>query len=225
MISFKVSAALIVPPFFWEIIFEEYNKVFIMTPTFANREDAIQGVERAKEHRGLEWTEQHGLSPEQRIQIRSGLYYNVYPLVNIYYVYEYFYPGLFFSSNGMYFVQIFGFIPNTSANAVRFFANGSFVISYQVNDLLRNRFRMSPTSAGYTWMNRSSVEFDRQTNVLSLTTVDDNTITFDITTGNIISQTRRSPNLEVIVFIGWAILFTIIIIVMHRRRILKSKKR
>ena len=229
------------PPTPWEVVLEDYNRVFIMTPTSGQPCFSTHEIvwERMFEHddwewimewaweEQIKWTAQHSLSPAERMGIRSGLYYNTYPLVNIYYVYEYIYPGgVHFSSDGMFFVHVQGiargfmpgFVPDASedlrgeAVAVRFFANGSLVRSYRVGDLLRNTNRAGVTPEGIMWMERGSLEFNQQTNILSATTVDGRLYTFDITTGDIIRQ--RPPALTIIAGI---VLIAAIVLLLRKR--------
>ena len=166
-------------PMHWEFVFEDSDRVFIMSPTSGYRRYALNNPS--------EWTMQRGLSPEERAQIRSGLYYNTYPLISIYYVDEYFAFGtLFFSSDGIYLAELRG---HGRSEALRFFANGVQIRSYSPGALVIIDESIVHTSVGPQWL-AQPVLFDQQANTLTLTTVEDNTLTFDITTGDIISRTR-----------------------------------
>ena len=203
----------------WEVVFEDYNRVFIMTPPFMfSTEFSTWDIE----HGRLEWTMQQGLSVEERMQIRSGLYYNVYPLINIYYVDTFFTPRpLYFSSDGIYFVQLSTVINRSPYGldmyVTRFFANGSLINGHQLRDVILFRLILFSSQAVF-WMDHSSVILDQQTNVLTLTTIEGNTITFDITTGEIISFQINPAIFIIIGLIVLLIITIIIIVVMNKRR-------
>ena len=182
----------------WEIIFEDYDIIFIMS---RSRWDASRNE-----------------------YVRFGLYYNTYPLTNIYYVDEYFWPDtLFFSSDGTYFAHVprgFGGFEWQHGQVVGFFANGILMRSYCICYLssnTRGEICTLPSSCG-RWINRDTIIHDQQANTLSFTIIAGNNITFDMTTGDII---RRTLPLRRI--IDPAILLAVIAIIVWRK--LKARKR
>jgi hypothetical protein len=184
----------------WEIVFSRSNKIFYMTPR---------------------WLMPDQLVDEERMQIKSGLYYNETPLVNIYNINEYFYEGtVSFSSDGIYFVNVVGVVPgsfdNLSGVALSFYANGSLIKSYQVRNLLKDRNKADFSSEGVHWLEKRS--FDQQTNILTVITRDERIFTFDIETGVIISEPSELVNNKsnemttLCVFIGVLTVFTFLFI-------------
>ena len=194
----------------WELEFEEYGRIFIMTPPHSNEICEEQYC-------------------EERMQIRSGLYYNTDPLVSIYYVDEYFFRGtLFFAGGGRYFARVHGTISSGTygkldGEAVSFFADGRRVRSYQVGDLVRGLGGVTITTAGLRWVNWNTLNHNQQAGTLSLVTMDGNAFTFDITTGEIIRQANR--RLQVVAIgVGVLILTVAIDFVRRRRRIFSDRK-
>ena len=187
------------PHFPWEVVFEDTNRIFYMTPDYIDLQ---------------EWPPDQRKMLEERMSIKSGLYYNKTPLVNIYYVDEYFHSGLYFSDDGVYFAEInwFGY-----ADAVRFFKNGSLIKSYPANDLLKDRSKGWSTTAGFLWIEER--EFDQQKNALTVVTKDERTYVFDITTGAITSRSGGGVSTPII--IGVITLSAITATVMYLR---KTKK-
>ncbi|MCL2857235.1 MAG: hypothetical protein FWE19_05885 [Oscillospiraceae bacterium] len=227
-----VQGGVRIPPRPWEVEFEEHDRIFIVTPTpgqpfFA---DEYAGWNSWVESQS-EWQEPS--HDKERWRLRSGLYYHTDPLTNIYYVDEYFYEGsLFFSSDGRYFAQVNGMITTGTygkldGEAIRFFADGEFATSYQVGDLVRRRDQHSGiavTSAGLLWMEWDTIEHNQQAATLSLVTRDGRAYTFDITTGEIISQVNRCLTVIVFVAAAIALITAIIFFVRYKRRIFRDRK-
>ena len=192
----------------WEVEFEEYGRIFFMTPP--------EGLWHWEGY--VEWYGQ------ERMQIHSGLYYNADPLVNIYRVYEYHSSGaLRFSSDGQYFFEIRRDISREmSHDVLRFFADGQRVASYTAEDLIRSRSALERFSTPYTWIR--SGELDRELNVLLVETVEGSAFTFDIATGEIISHTWVRPPVLVIVAVGAIVLAAAILLALRKRRIFLDRK-
>jgi len=209
--SLVAFPALALPPApsAWEVVFEDYNRIFYMTPTSDTASQMC--MERL--------IEEHG---KERMWICSGLYYNTTPLVNIYYVDE-LYFRLFFSNCGIYFANIRGIFhplnrPNELDRAVvSFFRYGSYVRSYSANYLLRNFDWMDPPRTG-EWPVMRVLEHNMSENTLSIVTMDDRAFTFDITTGEIISSPRNMPLLPIIIATMTAALLAVIIIIIYKRK-------
>jgi len=202
----------------WEAEFEEYGRVFFMTPL--SPEHMLWWEYDGPDEELLAQTvEQTG---EKRLQIRSGLYYNTDPLVNIYYVDEYFHH-LFFSSCGIYFVHVgpsspWGSRAHPDGYAVRFFRHGTNETSYRIEDLTSHVWHS--TTAGVLWIEQDTLSFNQQANTLSLRTIENRAFTFDITTGEIISGPRNIPSIPIIIAI--AALLAVIILIIYKR---KSKRK
>jgi len=172
----------------WKVEFEEYDRIFVMT---TDSEDL-----RPRLWRGdlFEWLDE--LSEEQyneeRLWLRSGLYYNTDPPISIYYVDEYLEPfAVHFSRCGRYFVYVvsiinFGGPDYFEQEVLRFFADGRQVFSYRMNEVMedRNSVRFYPSFAN--WIRRFPLDHNPRWSTLSLQTYE-RTLTFDITTGEILS--------------------------------------
>ena len=199
------------PPDPWEVEFEEYGRIFFMTPT-----EPDWNVEYNIERYG-----------EERMQIPSGLYYNTDPLVNIYRVYEYVRPDfgmqVWFSSDGQYFVRINRITSREmSHDVLSFFAGGQRVASYAAEDLVRSRRALQRFSTLYTWV--QSGELDQELGILIVETVESRTFTFDMATGEIISQTGGRTPVLVIVAAGVVALTAAIVLARRNRRIFLDRK-
>jgi len=150
----------------WHIRFEEYDRIFFMTPPTSETLVRIYG--------------------EERMQIPTGLYYDTDPLVNIYRVYEDFgwnFPDQFFFSNcGRYFAHMWEGAPDMDFAVLQFFANGQPVLSYAAGDFVDNlRF----SRGAYRWLSPEDWS-DQQQNILSIRVVDGRSFSFDITTGEMV---------------------------------------
>ena len=191
------------PPSAWEHVFEDNNRIFIMTPTPHSdwmRESLL---------------ERYG---EERMQIRSGLYYNTDPLEIIYYVDRLFHRhNLHFSECGIYFAHVLdASMSGLDAGAVWFFANGSLTRTYSRGDLLRR-----PTTSPFLdvvtfWENTERRTFDQQNNALTVVTAQRRAFTFDITTEEIIRGPSRRPS-ALTIFTASLLLVVIIVVVCKRR--------
>ena len=208
-ISFTYAA--VAPQYPWEKTFDDSNIIFYMTP---------------------QWLTPGQQVDEDRMKIKSGLYYNETPLINIYYFDGYFHEGTSsFSDDGICFAQIkgttSGSFDNLTGFAVIFYKNGSLVKSYQVGDLLRDKSKASFHSEGVSWFEKR--EFNRKTNALTVVTLDERVYVFDIVTGDIISEPpednigvlRRIPVLS-ISLCSIALLATVVAL-MYKKGILKLK--
>ena len=181
-----------------------------------------------------------GVQPmsEERQQIRSGMYYNTTPLINIFYLDEgpfgigyYRQNEAFFSNCGTYLAGINTTLSYDGGNLVNFYRNGSLIRSYgwrdfsgdrrEWNEVLsdsRNNFSLTP--GGFFWDEWEARELDAYNNVLTIVTLDGSVFTFDITTGDIISHT--SPiNFHTVLVICFAIVAGYIIIGRIRKTWLK----
>jgi len=85
-----------------------------------------------------------------------------------------------FSEDFRYFVLI----PEASQNiAFEFYDNGVLLRSYRINKLVRNMDRVLYSVSTASWRSWSGKNFDSTNNTLTITTVDNLTYVFDITTG------------------------------------------
>ena len=73
-------------------------------------------------------------------------------------------------------------------NRFKFFAGGALIRSYAIEDLVGNMDMVPMSVSMARWKDWESVEFSSANNTLVLTTIDDLTYTFDITTGEIIEN-------------------------------------
>ena len=208
IISLLMSSALAVPPVppsAWEHVFEEYNRIFYMTPT-AHSEWVQESL-----------IERHG---QERMQIRSGLYYNADPLVSIYYV-DWSFPrhNMFFSECGTHFAYVHGpSMTGLDGGAVCFFEYGSLTRTYLRGDLLHP---ISHSGGFFSdvitfWEEPELRRFDQQNNTLTIVTADRRAFTFDITTGEIIRGPIWRPSARMIFMV--AALLAIIFILKRLRQ-------
>ena len=162
----------IAPPTPYELVLGDGAYIFYMTPRW---------LPPAQE-----------VSPE-RMAIRSGLYYHTDPLVNIYYVDEYFYQGcLFFSSDASSFAHLswassYGFL-DLGGEAIGFYRNGVKEKSYRVQDLLKNVSRASFSVNHVLWEDWEKREYDEQQSTLCVVSLDGRRYVFDIMTGDTLSK-------------------------------------
>ena len=180
------------------------------------------------------------LTPPRHVNeehLRTGLYYNTDPPTSIYYVYDglldgahdqFFRSAFYFSSDSIHFARVsspaFSRFPDLSGQAIGFYSNGSLIKSYSVEDLLTDTRNPAFTVTSVRWEEPRTREFNEQENALTVTTRCGRVITFDITTGNIISDTGKRP---IAIIIGSIVLLAIISAVaflLVRRGLQKRKK-
>ena len=99
----------------------------------------------------------------------------------------------FFSEDFKY----FAFAPQASQNTVlEFYGNGELMMSYTVDDLVKDLSAVRYTITTAMWLTReglSGIEQSLAHNTLTLTTVDNLTYVFDISTGAILEPSDREP--------------------------------
>jgi len=194
----RIQASLPVHPVPWEIVFEEANMIFYMTPPQRPPEDQMRFF-RIPE------------ISEERMQIRTGLYCGT-TLEIIYYIDINAHRGsVFFSSCGKYIATMQNTVDNfdnenLGGGLINFFSNGILVKSYGVEDLRVNENNLPWTSAGVFWRYQGSSAFDldsnfnMQENTLTVKTGENNVFVFDITTGEIIGNSGWRAWLQSTVF-------------------------
>jgi len=148
---------------------------------------------------------------EERQQIRSGMYYNTTPLINIYYLYEgrfgigyYRENEAFFSNCRTYLAGIRTELYYDDASVINFYKNGSLIRSYSWRDLtgdererreLFDEWILSLATAGTFWGQMHARRFDADNNILTVVTKGGQVLTFDITDGDT-SATTNQANLD-----------------------------
>ena len=175
--SMNVSADSFVPPQPSQIDLENGSKVFYMTPLRYDGDEYLP----------------------------SGLYYNTSPPEPIYLISSYHTAddisyfdryNVFLSNDGIYFVHFpipFYREIETSApieTVLEFYENGNLIKQYNASQLVENKKKIGYTVSMVMWEKDwgSQHRFDAENNTLSVTTIDDITYTFDITTGDIIAK-------------------------------------
>lgn len=115
-----------------------------------------------------------------------GVYKNTEPLELIYLVnieHMAFLINFYFSSDMQYFV----FIPEASQSvALEFYKNGELIQTYGISSLVKNMDAVGYSISMAFWEDRNRRNFDSADNTLTITTVDNLTYVFDITTGEAI---------------------------------------
>lgn len=115
---------------------------------------------------------------------RSGLYREG---ELIYEVESYFYFGeVHFSKDGMSFLVVPR--PGGCLWVVAFYKQGERVHVFTLDDVLENPERVSETTVGYFWEGPQGRNLNRDRNTLSVTTVEHNEITFDLSSGLIVDK-------------------------------------
>lgn len=197
------------PPHPWELIFEDTNRILYMTPTAHS--ELIRGF----------FIEDYG---EERMAIRSGLYYNTTPPQVIYYTDRFFHQDtVFFSNCGMYFALLI-VTPSTyiiHGDVIWFYEKGSLRGSYRADELLSNPSRIARVNGWWMWIRPDSIEHSKSESTLSLTTTDNRAYVFDISTGQIISMEYNSgPSTRTIIATAVITLLILIICIQlaHKRK-------
>ena len=94
------------------------------------------------------------------------------------------------ASDGIHLVRRGPWAMATSDEAVSFFANGQLVRSYIINWLVDDKSKLHRSVAHFEW--QSSGQFDDARLEYTLQTVDGNSFTFEVRTGQIVSENRPS---------------------------------
>jgi len=115
-----------------------------------------------------------------------GVYSNTEPLELIYpisFEQMVFVNNLYFSADMCYLV----FAPEVNQSiALEFYSNGDLIKMYWISNLVEDMNRVSYSISMAFWENRSKREFDIVNNTLAVTTVDNLSYLFDVTTGEAI---------------------------------------
>jgi hypothetical protein len=107
-------------------------------------------------------------------------------------------------------------VPGLSAEALTFYENGLKTRAYNVGDLMAKDQKFVPILEGYYWL--KGYAFDDESNILSVTTMDDDRFSFDITSGGIIRIERNPRKLLVALLIGTSLLLLIITLFIIAKR-------
>ena len=119
----------------------------------------------------------------------------------------------YFSDDLQYFVFI---PPTTNSIALEFYGNGKLTKSYTINDLVWNMLAVEHTTSTAHWREweyntGKTTQLDSEHNTLTLTTIDNLTYTFDITTGAVLQRINEKPFMEIMQYFALAILIVMII--------------
>ena len=137
------------------------------------------------------------VAPDWLDSTPTGLYYNTDPLTLIYLVEnpcEILLPVQFIFSRDL---QYFAWTPSRNASrqaparearALVFYANGAVQRTYMVSDLVRDLGAVQQSMSAIWWHYRERNSLDLETNLLTIHTVDQRTLVFDITTGEIVES-------------------------------------
>ena len=196
------NASVPVEVFPWEVTFEDYGRIFYMTPPQLPHQSQLDFFNMPE-------------VSEERMRIKTGLYYNESLLTNIYHVDIVAHRcSVIFSICGSYFATLQHTIDNfdreiLGGGLVNFFSNGNLIKSYTVEDLLANPDEVTYTSAGKFWKSGGTRRFNQQanfnpeTNALTVETFERQTFIFDISTGEIISQTGAINESTLVRLVRW----------------------
>jgi len=196
LLCFPVFADSFVPPMPSKIELEDGNKVFYMKPLRYYDDEYFSS----------DFYDSTGLPKDY---LPSGLYYNTDPPELIYLIsshhtakdFSYFDPhNVYLSNDGMHFAHIPIPLHNareTSAPAgtvLEFYESGNLIKRYHVSQLVKNDKKLSYSVSMVMWEDWEKRQFDAKNNLLSVTTVDGITYTFDITTGSIVDNENFNKN-------------------------------
>jgi len=120
--------------------------------------------------------------------LATGVYYVTSSLVLIYLLED---IGLAFESDFVFSADLrhLAFIPTVSQDtAIEFYDSGNLLKSYRISDLISNMDAVSFSITMAFWEERAGRNFDSANNMLTLTTADNLTYVFDITTGEVITD-------------------------------------
>lgn len=173
---------------------------------------------------------------EEFLDLESGLYYT-HSLENIYliepvisqgksharYIYEH---ALIISEDGIYFANLpwtgfAGFMGiGKAGTAAEFYANGRMIKQYNLSGLTWNRIKFQISVSHIMWEDRTKREFDAQNNTLSVTTLNNKTIVFDLTTGGIVSKSLSGLDIALIIicFIAFAAVIAGIVLKIRKKK-------
>lgn len=143
----------------------------------------------------------------------------------VYRVEEPFWGTLYFSNDAMTFLEVEWWVPASGDPgipvqyrepiwpAARFFVQGELAHSHEVLDLVRNSGRLVFTVGHVIWDYQNERIYDRENNTLQVTTRDRQIITFDLTTGEIVSKVTTTKSIIMVIIIILVILTTLFIAV------------
>jgi len=212
----QIEASIPYPIFHWEVVFEEVDMIFYMTPT------------RLPSQVDFDWFNMPEIS-EERMQIRTGLYC-ITTRENIYYIdinaHKW---NVFFSSCGRYIVTIQNTVDNFDSESlggglINFFDNGILVKSYGVEDLIINQNNLPWTTAGMFWRYGEGSIFDRErffnvhASTLTITTLENNVFVFDITSGDVIAPLWRAAWFRYTVISTVLLAASAVIFIVYKRK-------
>lgn len=194
----------------------------LVVPTFADSlapqssyKIELENGEKFFYMRGSELTEE---DDEDFLDLDSGLYFSD-TLENIYTIepvisYEKAYPryiyqtSLVISQDGMCFANLpwtanqgIGCV-SKSGTAVEFYNNGSLIKQYDLSDLTKNKLKFKYSVSHVLWENRDKREFDASNNTLSVTTLNNKTVIFDLTSGSIVSKKLSGGEIAEIIILS-----------------------
>jgi len=121
----------------------------------------------------------------------------------------------------------FVFIPSPTEDiALQFFTDGELVKTYKINDLVKNRTKITRSTSSLWWIKRMNTINDEPNNTLTLTTVDDRTYVFDITNGSILEKNRDSSGMPIWLYVIIGTLgLAVVIVLLSMLRLNLSNRR
>jgi len=149
--------------------------------------------------------------------LATGVYYNTEPLELIYLVENIGEGGFVFSSD----FKHLAFFSGGPWGGIGFYENGILLKRYRIEDLVENmdlvRFY---TASVVIWKLSESTIFNSANNTLTITTVDNLTYVFDITTGEIIENNRPGFQYFILVLsgIGVVVCITVFFVIRNHQK-------
>ena len=151
----------------------------------------------------------------------TGLYYNTEPLELIYLIED---IGWAFESDFVFssdFRHLAFFGRMSFDVALEFYEDGILIKRYMIDDLVEDMNEVSISTSRAWWEERAGRSFDITNNTLTITTYDNLTYVFDITTGEIIESSGVSGFqhfIPVLVGVGLVVCVAIIFAVRNYRK-------
>jgi len=182
----------VIDPF--RIVSEDGSRVFIYTPNPYFR-----------------W-ERDSILPE------TGVYYATEPLELIYLLEG---TGWAFERDFVFsqdFRHLAFFVGMSFDIALEFYEDGVLIKRCMIDDLVENMDEVSVTTSRAWWEEWSGRSFDSANNTLTVTTVDNLTYVFDITTGDIVESNRANEFQYFIVVVGIVIVVCGVALLIMRYR-------
>ncbi len=166
------------PPSSYKVVSQNQKYVFVMIAPLSTEQDANYWID-TKKNEILEIRNKYS---------KSGMYLNDASNKLLWSV-DWYGAGVEIANDGEHVVTSFGMASDLQDRVLTFYANGSPIKSYTVQQLVKKKRKLQHTNSHFFWEKESL--FDTEKNKYYIQTVDDRHFIFDITTGNIVSDPKQ----------------------------------